>query len=463
MSVKLQEQFLQAFYEDFDTSESDIIKQAKENGYFADMLSSLKDGKVEYNEKKNQWEYLRPDRSGRDFYTNIPIWYITDEERDDLADWLIYDSGIEYYNWNADIAEVQELLSEDNTLIDCLFDALDSEAPLDEGVLSDLMDKRFNVVYKGRGLDKKVDELVDKYPELFTSKAYDSNSKEYVEEGLIRSYEYNDGVSDIRNQVAQGKMSKEEGENNLRWMDRMLDESKLNEGNWNYTLKSGVALRNAIDSEDVDEILTQLHNAYDELHSVGIIDDLDFSRAVDDLDDVELADDIEDAIDFELTNLYDLCDNLNVWVAVNSIDECASLDEELVYDDDTGDTYDIQPEPGDFRYDSVKDWYLNAYPDDELGNEINPDVNFQSLLVTIQLNRGDVYDLLGVHDSTIRERVFAKASELLSTLTKHPLDRLYTVWANMSTYDQDLADYQKGILSFDEFSEKHRFYSPREK
>ena len=73
---------------------------------------------------------------------------------------------------------------------------------------------------------------------------------------------------------------------------------------------------------------------------------------------------------------------------------------------------------------NIRNYYVNEFPSDELGLEIDLNANFESLWLAI---RGDsVYEYIGVSDSVIRERVFEKFSEL----TGHPYDYIYQQWLN---------------------------------
>ena len=73
---------------------------------------------------------------------------------------------------------------------------------------------------------------------------------------------------------------------------------------------------------------------------------------------------------------------------------------------------------------NIRKFYLEAFPTDELGVEINPKANFESLWLAI---RGDmVYEYIGVSDSIVRERIFEKFSEL----TGHNYDYIYQEWLN---------------------------------
>ena len=71
---------------------------------------------------------------------------------------------------------------------------------------------------------------------------------------------------------------------------------------------------------------------------------------------------------------------------------------------------------------TVKEFYLNEYPTDELGVEMNGGATWAGLWVAIR--GGIIYEYLGVHDSIVRERVFEKFSEI----TGHTYDYIYNEW-----------------------------------
>lgn len=102
-----------------------------------------------------------------------------------------------------------------------------------------------------------------------------------------------------------------------------LDESyNINEEKWGYTLKNGGRLRKAISNEDYRDIIKSIYYCYEELKEKGIIDEDDFERYTDEFDlyldhDLEDYDEPEEVINYELNDLYDLCDNLNVWVSLD--------------------------------------------------------------------------------------------------------------------------------------------------
>ena len=71
----------------------------------------------------------------------------------------------------------------------------------------------------------------------------------------------------------------------------------------------------------------------------------------------------------------------------------------------------------------IKEFYLNNYPTDELGVELNENANFTGLLNEL-FTDNDVYGYIGVGDSIIRERLFTKLSEIL----KKPYHYVYDLW-----------------------------------
>ena len=61
---------------------------------------------------------------------------------------------------------------------------------------------------------------------------------------------------------------------------------------------------------------------------------------------------------------------------------------------------------------TIKEFYLENYPSDDMGNEINENSSFVGLLHILHTKR-DVYDFLGAHDSIVRERVFEELAKQL--------------------------------------------------
>lgn len=59
---------------------------------------------------------------------------------------------------------------------------------------------------------------------------------------------------------------------------------------------------------------------------------------------------------------------------------------------------------------NLKSWYTAEYPSDELGSELAEDVTFEDIFNALDCGK-NIYEILGVHDSVVRERVFKKLAE----------------------------------------------------
>ena len=71
----------------------------------------------------------------------------------------------------------------------------------------------------------------------------------------------------------------------------------------------------------------------------------------------------------------------------------------------------------------LKEFYLENYPTDELGLELNETPTFPGLLNQLIIG-GDVYRYIGVGDSIIRERLFEKLAESMEV----SYDYVYKLW-----------------------------------
>lgn len=60
----------------------------------------------------------------------------------------------------------------------------------------------------------------------------------------------------------------------------------------------------------------------------------------------------------------------------------------------------------------IKKWYIGKYPDDELGQEINNNITFYDLFEAMDCYK-NVYGVIGIYDSIIRERVFTKLAQIM--------------------------------------------------
>ena len=72
---------------------------------------------------------------------------------------------------------------------------------------------------------------------------------------------------------------------------------------------------------------------------------------------------------------------------------------------------------------TIKQFYLETYPTDDMGKDIKDDATFVGL-VTQLFGEGDVYDYLGVYDSLIRERLFSELAKQIKT----SYDYVYNLW-----------------------------------
>ena len=75
---------------------------------------------------------------------------------------------------------------------------------------------------------------------------------------------------------------------------------------------------------------------------------------------------------------------------------------------------------------TIKQFYLEKYPTDDMGNDINDNTTFLGLVAKLSLGEG-VYDYIGVSDSLIRERLFSELAKQLKTT----YDEVYHLWLNL--------------------------------
>ena len=78
----------------------------------------------------------------------------------------------------------------------------------------------------------------------------------------------------------------------------------------------------------------------------------------------------------------------------------------------------------DIRYmRNIREYYMENYPSDELGVEINPEATFTGLYTVLRIS-GEVYEYIGVGDSLIRERCFERLAEIAGV----SYDEIYSKW-----------------------------------
>jgi hypothetical protein len=83
----------------------------------------------------------------------------------------------------------------------------------------------------------------------------------------------------------------------------------------------------------------------------------------------------------------------------------------------------------DLLAEKIKDWYTKTYPTDDLGEQLNDNVTFTDLWNGLH-KKENVYEIMGVGDSIIRERLF----EHLSEITGVDYDYVYKKWLESAEY-----------------------------
>lgn len=74
---------------------------------------------------------------------------------------------------------------------------------------------------------------------------------------------------------------------------------------------------------------------------------------------------------------------------------------------------------------NIKDWYIQKYPEDEMGKELNANVGIKECWQMMK-NGNDFYTIVNGADSIVRERVFSEIARI------HGIDYdvVYNVWLN---------------------------------
>lgn len=91
--------------------------------------------------------------------------------------------------------------------------------------------------------------------------------------------------------------------------------------NWKYRIKSGSALREAIDNEDVEQVVKCLLRCYKELYNKLSEEDkewkgMDIEDAIEILTLYVVDPDDEDDVNYYLADFYDICDDVRAFVAL---------------------------------------------------------------------------------------------------------------------------------------------------
>lgn len=75
----------------------------------------------------------------------------------------------------------------------------------------------------------------------------------------------------------------------------------------------------------------------------------------------------------------------------------------------------------------IKEFYAKNYPADGMVNDMNDNISFQEILNELIKGNGyNIYEIIGVSDSLIRERVFLGLSEVMNLEYEY----IYELWLN---------------------------------
>lgn len=98
---------------------------------------------------------------------------------------------------------------------------------------------------------------------------------------------------------------------------------------WKYRLKTGSDLREAISNENYEDILKYLEKSWREINK-QFPNDYEDDELNNDIADIEnerdnllnyedydmTMEDVEENINYLLSNLYDYCDNMGIWIEI---------------------------------------------------------------------------------------------------------------------------------------------------
>ena len=72
---------------------------------------------------------------------------------------------------------------------------------------------------------------------------------------------------------------------------------------------------------------------------------------------------------------------------------------------------------------TLQEWYLKKYPSDELGQELTDNITSVEAWIAMRCHQ-DIYEVLGIEDSIVRERIFEKMARDLHL----KYDDIYDLW-----------------------------------
>lgn len=95
---------------------------------------------------------------------------------------------------------------------------------------------------------------------------------------------------------------------------------------------------------------------------------------------------------------------------------------------------------------NIKEWYCETYPNDDLGKELNSALTF-SVLLKAMVAFCEFYELIGLDDSVVRQRIFQKLADICGT----DYDFIFDVWLSIDDRNRALAaltSEQKARVSY---------------
>ena len=81
-----------------------------------------------------------------------------------------------------------------------------------------------------------------------------------------------------------------------------------------------------------------------------------------------------------------------------------------------------------YNHNDIKEWYQATYPDDDMGEDIIPNTDWRTLWLALLSNQ-DIYDIIGVGDSVVRERIFQELADTMGV----DYNVVYYVWLDDKT------------------------------
>ena len=178
----------------FDDDQKVICKMAIDNGFISDMADSLQYSNM-LEETDDGWAYMRSDYGGRDYFDDIPLEYIDEDEIQEILDYCLLDSDIEDYDWGEysdDIELVQEAL--EGCFVDMLIDYLNGN-PINESK------KRRKVKESKEGKSDKSD-----LETLLTAVKETLDYFDYHNKNLTKKQDYIlDDLKDVYDEIKRGR------------------------------------------------------------------------------------------------------------------------------------------------------------------------------------------------------------------------------------------------------------------